>query len=94
MSRKSAWETQPRRRTNFSSIIAIWAAGPPKAVVPNRRNESAICLSAVPETSRAAVAVSAVASNDGSKPSSLIFEQFGEQLPDLALRLAQCLATL
>src|SRR5579885_229606 len=43
-SRKSARDTHPRRRTNSSSIIAICAAGPPKAIVPSRRKDSAICF--------------------------------------------------
>src|SRR5665647_1980341 len=40
-SRNSERDTQPRRVTTSSSIIAIWAAGPPKAVVPRRRNTRA-----------------------------------------------------
>src|SRR5216684_2643280 len=47
MSRNSSCEIHPRRRTNSSSIIAIFAAGPPKAVVPSRRNETAISRSLV-----------------------------------------------
>ena len=75
MSRKSLYETQRSLRTNSSSIIAIWAAGPPKAVVPNRRNESAICFSSAPgAASRAAVAVPAVVSCGGGRASSFIFE--------------------
>src|SRR5262245_45452296 len=42
MSRNSACEIHPRRRTNSSSIIAICAAGPPNAVVPRRKNDTAI----------------------------------------------------
>ena len=91
MSRKSAWETQPRRRTNSSSIIAIWAAGPPKAVMPKRRKESAICLSALPEGPRATAPAGV---SRGGMASSFIFEQFGEQLTHLALRLLQRPAAL
>src|SRR5208337_4090093 len=40
-SRNSAWMSQPRRRTTSSSIKAIWAAGPPKAVMPSLRNSRA-----------------------------------------------------
>src|SRR5271166_6064784 len=40
-STNSAWVSQPRRRTTSSSIKAIWAAGPPKAVIPSLRNNRA-----------------------------------------------------
>src|SRR5271157_3046542 len=40
-SRNSARVSQPRRRTTSSSIKAIWAAGPPKAVMPSLRNSRA-----------------------------------------------------
>jgi len=37
-SRKFAWDIQPLRLTTSSSVIAICAAGPPKAVVPSFKN--------------------------------------------------------
>src|SRR5262245_46659829 len=40
-STKRSLLTQPRRRTTSSCIIAMWAAGPPKAVTPRRRNSPA-----------------------------------------------------
>src|SRR5437660_26431 len=40
-SRKSWGGIQRRRRTSWSSIMAIWAAGPPKAMAPSLRKKAA-----------------------------------------------------
>ena len=40
-SRNSSRVSQPRRRTNSSSMSAMWAAGPPKLVAPSRRKTPA-----------------------------------------------------
>ena len=45
-SRKRSRLSQPRRRTTSSSIMAMWAAGPPKPRVPSFRKSRASSRSA------------------------------------------------
>ena len=42
-SRNRSLVIQPRRLTTSSSIKAIWAAGPPKPIIPILRNKRASC---------------------------------------------------
>src|SRR5580698_9756342 len=49
-SRNSSGVSHWRRRTNSSSIIAMCAVGPPKAVVPRRRKASASSFSGTPRS--------------------------------------------
>src|SRR6266702_6714283 len=86
MSRKSARDTQARRRTNSSSIIAICAAGPPNAIVPSRRKERAICLNCEEEAPLATETGLAVVSLGVIKLTSFTLEQFGEELAHFILR--------
>src|SRR5579884_4066482 len=94
MSRNSPCEIHLRRRTNSSSIIAMCSAGPPNAVAPRRRNESAIRANSAREATPATSGPPLLVSSRVIGPCLFIFEEFREQLAYLAFGFVQRLPAL